>query len=193
MWVVQPPNSNETTPLFHRFGGHAHAVGFSLPSDSLPLLRARISTYATPRLTGPLLAPALAYDAELPLTSINPELFTWIGRCAPFGIGNTEPIFLTRNATLAAPIRLIKERHICLQLSHAGAQTHPTISALGWSRGPAETSSWAARCARLNLGQGSTVDILYRLKKNTGPYSNGHPDGLELELCDLRSTAASQP
>jgi single-stranded-DNA-specific exonuclease len=187
---VEKPATGSPTPLLHRFGGHAHAVGFSLPSDSLPLLRARISAYAMPRLTAPLLSPALDYDAEIALTSINPDLFLWIGRCAPFGIGNTEPIFLTRNATLAAPIRLIKEKHICLQLTHAGAQTHPTISALGWSRGPAETSSWAARCARLNLGQGSTVDILYRLKKNTGPYSNGHPDGLELELCDLRPAPA---
>jgi single-stranded-DNA-specific exonuclease len=175
-------------PLFHRFGGHAHAVGFSLASDRLPLLRARISEYATPRLTGPMLAPALDYDAEIALTCITPDLYAWIGRCAPFGIGNSEPVFLTRNATLAAPVRPIKDKHICLLLTQNNGQI--PISALGWSRGLLETSSWAARCARLTLGQGSTVDILYRLKQNTGPYSNGNPDGLELELCDLRPAVA---
>jgi single-stranded-DNA-specific exonuclease len=187
-------------PLFHRFGGHAHAVGFSLASDRLPLLRARISAYATPRLTGPLLAPALDYDAEIALTSINPELFTWIGRCAPFGIGNPEPVFLTRNATLAAPVRLIKDRHVCLLLTQTDGQIDgqvqtkdaAAVSALGWSRGPSESSSWAARCARFGLDKGSTVDILYCLKQNAGPYPNGNPDGLELELCDLRPGVAPQ-
>jgi single-stranded-DNA-specific exonuclease len=205
---VEPPQSPvETTPLFHRFGGHAHAVGFSLPSASLPELRARISAYAEPLLTSPLLVPPREYDAELTLAGITSELFAWIARLAPFGIANPEPIFLTRNATLAAPVRLIKERHICLQLTQPepGVQKKnlPTISALGWSRGASiasnsasngtesgasnaatksDPSSWPARCARLGLAQGSAIDILYRLKQSTGPYAGG----LELELCDLR-------
>jgi single-stranded-DNA-specific exonuclease len=144
-----------------------------------------------------MLAPALDYDAEIALACINAELYAWIGRCAPFGIGNSEPVFVTRSATLAAPVRLIKDKHVCLLLTQTDVQVHtengPTIPALGWSRGPSESSSWAARCARLNLGQGSIVDILYRIKQNTGPYGNVNPDGLELELCDLRPAAAPQP
>ena len=97
-------------PLFHRFGGHAHAVGFSLPSDRLPLLRARMKAYAAAHLTGPLLVPQLEYDAELSLAEITPELMAWVARLAPFGMGNPEPVFLTRDATLAAPVRLIQER-----------------------------------------------------------------------------------
>ena len=34
--------------LFTRFGGHAHAVGFSLPSDRVELLRARMQRYGAP-------------------------------------------------------------------------------------------------------------------------------------------------
>jgi single-stranded-DNA-specific exonuclease len=30
--ITAPMPSPIPTPLFHRFGGHAHAVGFSLPS-----------------------------------------------------------------------------------------------------------------------------------------------------------------
>ena len=96
-------------PLFHRFGGHAHAVGFSLPSDRLrPAARAH-GSYAASRLTAALLVPQFDYDAELTLAEITPRLFAWIARCAPFGIGNPEPIFLTRTLTLAAPVRLIQE------------------------------------------------------------------------------------
>jgi len=177
-------------PLFHRFGGHAHAVGFSLPSDRLPLLRARMKAYASTHLTPALLAPRLDYDAELTLAEIAPQLMAWIARLAPFGIGNPEPVFLTRNVTLAAPARLIQEKHISLQLMQNAARqpSNPAaIQALGWSR---DAMGWPARCNRLGLGKGSVVDVLYRLRHNTGPYASQQFSGLELELCDLRPASA---
>jgi single-stranded-DNA-specific exonuclease len=183
-WEYDLPNPS--APLFHRFGGHAHAVGFSLPTSSLPELRARMSTYAAAFLTAPLLIPTLDYDAELTLADIAPSLFTWLNCLAPFGQQNSEPIFLTRGATLAAPIRLIQEKHIALQLTQSN-QANP-ISALGWSR--SSSDPWPIRCASLNLIQGSTIDLLYRLKQNTGSYASPHHGGLELELCDIRPAVA---
>jgi single-stranded-DNA-specific exonuclease len=173
-------------PLFHRFGGHAHAVGFSLPSDRLPLLRARMKSYAAAHLSGSLLVPQIDYDAELSLAEITPELMAWVARLAPFGVGNPEPVFLTRNATLAAPIRLIQEKHVALQLmqsSPRGQSDPAAIPALGWSRDPL---GWPARCTRLALAKGSVVDVLYRLRHNTGRYASPQFGGLELELAGLR-------
>jgi single-stranded-DNA-specific exonuclease len=182
--------ADPATPLFHRFGGHAHAVGFSLPSASLPQLRARIHAYAPPRLTTELLIPQLDYDAELSLSDITLELLDWLNRCAPFGIGNPEPVFCTRNAILAAPPRMIQDRHICLQLTQPGLAANPqasspapAIPALGWSRGPL---SWPAHCTALALQAGSAVDILYRIRRNTGPYASRQLDGLEIELRALQ-------
>jgi single-stranded-DNA-specific exonuclease len=37
--------------LFTRYGGHSHAVGFSLPSERVPELRAHLDQYARARLT----------------------------------------------------------------------------------------------------------------------------------------------
>jgi len=177
-------------PLFHRFGGHAHAVGFSLPSASLPLLRYRIHNYATARLNRSLLAAPLVYDAELALADLTPALFTWIERLAPFGIGNPEPVFLTRGAVLAAPARLIQDRHVCLQLrqiadGYAEPSPAPSIPALGWSRGPL---NWAALCSPLTPG--SAVDVLYCIRHNSGPYASPNYGGLELELLALRPHGA---
>jgi single-stranded-DNA-specific exonuclease len=168
--------------LFHRFGGHAHAVGFSLPSASLPLLRARMKSYAASLLTTALLIPEVSYDAELSLADLTPNLAAWIARCAPFGIGNPEPIFLMRNATLAAPVRFIQEKHVRLQLTQSG----PAIPALAWSRGP---TNWPALCAGLGLAKGSVIDILFRIRHNTGPYAGPHFGGLELELKALQLAA----
>lgn len=184
--ITAANTADPSTPLFNRFGGHAHAVGFSLPSTSLPLLRARMHAYSATRLTTELLVPQLEYDAEIALSEITPDLFTWIARCAPFGIGNAEPIFRTRGLILSAPVRTIKDQHVSLQLSQSphtpGQPAPPAIPALGWSRGP---SNWLATCA--GLVPGSIVDILYRIRHNTGPYAGRHFGGLELELRALQA------
>jgi single-stranded-DNA-specific exonuclease len=207
--ITAADSADPAAHLFNRFGGHAHAVGFSLASERLPLLRARMKDYASTHLTPALLVPRLDYDAELSLSEITPEMMAWVARLAPFGIGNPEPVFLTRGVTLAAPIRIIQEKHIALQLmqrdplqqesssqesekpqSRPRGQSSPAaIPALGWSR---DAIGWPARCNRIALAKGSVVDVLYRLRHNTGPYASSQFGGLELELADLRPASAPQ-
>jgi len=172
--VHEADGDNDT--LFTRFGGHAHAVGFSMPSERMALLRERMQFYGASRLTETILASTLSCDAELQLCDLTQNFFDWLTRCEPFGIGNREPIFITRGLTLTAPVRYIKEKHICLQLEKAGEPLR--FSALGWSR----SIDWPARAAAMALDKGSQVDIAYRLKAKTNPQF----PGLELELIDLR-------
>jgi single-stranded-DNA-specific exonuclease len=162
--------------LFTRFGGHAHAVGFSLPSSRLELLRERMQQHGAELLTGPMLMPPLEYDAEVRLDDLTQNFFEWLTRCGPFGIGNPETVFMTRGVSLTAPVRTIKERHICLQLQTEGESLR--FSALGWSRGV----DWAARSLEMALKAGSRVDVVYRLKAKTNPQF----PGLELELIEMR-------
>jgi single-stranded-DNA-specific exonuclease len=162
--------------LFTRFGGHAHAVGFSMPSDRMNLLRKRMQFYGSTRLTENLLAPPLQCDTTVQLGDLTRGFFDWLTRCEPFGIGNREPIFVTSNLTITAPVRFIKEKHICLQLQKAGETVR--FSALGWSRG----IDWAARCTEMALDKGSLVDVAYLLKAKSNPQF----PGLELELVDIR-------
>jgi single-stranded-DNA-specific exonuclease len=162
--------------LFTRFGGHAHAVGFSLPSERVALLRARMQRHGASLLTGPMLTPDMECDAEVSLSDLTQDFYDWLMRCAPFGIGNREPVFVTRGVTLTAEVRLIKEKHVCLQLRHEGETVR--FSALGWSR----SMNWTERCKDLELREGSRVDIAYRLKAKSNPQF----PGLELEMVDLR-------
>lgn len=164
--------------LFTRFGGHAHAVGFSLPSDRVENLRSGMRSYGAPLLNETILTPPLECDAEVLLRDLTPAFFDWLMRCGPFGIGNREPVFVTHKVTLLSDVRLIKEKHVCLQLYQEDESLR--FSALGWSRG----TDWVARCAEMSLRRGSIVDIAYRLKAKTNPQ---YP-GLELELFDLNLT-----
>ncbi len=162
--------------LFTRFGGHAHAVGFSMPSDRMDLLRERMQLYGSTRLTETVLTPPLKCDAEVLLGDLTREFFDWLQRCEPFGIGNREPVFVTRGLRLTAPVRFIKEKHVCIQLEKAGEPLR--FSALGWSR----SFDWPARCTEIALDKGSLIDVAYRLKTKSNPQF----PGLELELVDIR-------
>jgi single-stranded-DNA-specific exonuclease len=172
-------NAEIDTPgtLFTRFGGHAHAVGFSLPSDRMDILRERMQLYGSTRFTETMLLPPLHCDAEVLFSDLTQNFFDWLTRCEPFGIGNREPIFVTRGLTLTAPVRLIKEKHICLQLEKSGEPLR--FSALGWSRG----IDWPSRCTELALDKGSQIDAAYRIKAKSNPQF----PGLELELVSIRT------
>jgi len=105
--------------LFTRFGGHSHAVGFSLPAANLPQLRARLDDYARSRLTLADFEPSLNFDAELSLDQVTPEFFNLLQRLEPFGVGNPQPVFTARDVRLMASPRVMKDKHVKLKLSPA--------------------------------------------------------------------------
>jgi single-stranded-DNA-specific exonuclease len=174
--------------LFTRFGGHAHAVGFTLPSALLPELRTHLDGYARSRLTLADFEPTLNFDAEVPLDQITPELFQSVCRLEPFGMGNPEPVFAARDVRLMAPPRVMKDRHVKLRVaasavndgsatgkSNVDWRKSVSFNALGWNL--------AERFQKSQLIPGDTFDIAFTLEHND------HPDfgGLELSLKDFQA------
>ncbi|MFP5230466.1 MAG: single-stranded-DNA-specific exonuclease RecJ [Acidobacteriota bacterium] len=154
--------------IFTRFGGHAHAVGFSLPADRVEDLRARLTEYSAGRLRDEDLGNPLECHAELQLDQITPQLFTWLRRLEPYGMGNEEPVFVARNVRVVAPPFFMKEKHVRLRVNQGA-----TFSAVGWNL--------AARVRELNLGPDAVIDLAWRLREND------HPEfgGLELEIAGI--------
>jgi single-stranded-DNA-specific exonuclease len=163
--------------LFTRFGGHAHAVGFSLPSANVPELRARLTAYAEQHLSAQDRIPELRCAAETTLDQINPALMQWIARMEPLGMGNPGPMFVARNLLLNAAPRVLKEKHIRLRVAVHGRA--PAWNALGWHM--------ASLADELQLAAGSRVDVVFRLRENE------HPDfgGTELEMADMRTSGSA--
>jgi single-stranded-DNA-specific exonuclease len=159
--------------LFTRFGGHAHAVGFSLPSDRVPELRERLTAWAAAHLREEDLGNPLECHAELPLDAVTPELFTWLCRLEPFGMGNEEPVFVARNVRVTAPPQIMKEKHVRLRVAQGR-----TFSAVGWGM--------AGRIRELGIGPESVVQLAYRLRHND------HPEygGLELEIAGIEPASS---
>src|SRR5258705_6569476 len=111
--------------LFTRYGGHSHAVRFSLPSVRVPELRAHLDQYARMRLTPADFEPVLDLDAEINLDQVTPDLFQALERLEPFGQGNPEPIFAAKAVRLMAPPKILKDKHVKLKLS--AAITHASL------------------------------------------------------------------
>ncbi len=103
--------------LFTRFGGHAFAVGFALPDAALPELKRRLRVYTAEHLAAREPERLLRIHAELPLDRITPVLAGWLRKLEPLGHGNPEPVFVARNVRIAIPPRIMKDRHLCLELA----------------------------------------------------------------------------
>ncbi len=165
--------------LFTRFGGHAFAVGFALPAAAIPELKRRLGLCAEERLAGREPERLLRIHAELPLDRITPVLAGWLRKLEPLGHGNPEPIFVARNARLISAPRVMKERHLRLEVAQQSTpgqeDSHATraIRAIGWNL--------ASQIPALGLVQGSRIDLAYRIRENT------HPDfgGLEVEIVGI--------
>jgi single-stranded-DNA-specific exonuclease len=157
--------------LFTRFGGHAHAVGFSLPSERVEELRERLCRYAAQHLSEEDLGGPLECDAVLPLDRVTPAVLSWLKRLEPMGMGNTEPVFLAQNVRVAAAPRYMKDKHVRLQLAQGAHRGN--LPALGWN--------WAERVQQMQIEEGNVVHLAYKLRENE------HPEygGLELEIAGI--------
>src|SRR5260221_11228340 len=105
--------------LFSRYGGHAHAVGFALPSANVEKLRQHLDGYARARLTPADFEPQLEFDRELPIREITPELHQPLLLLEPFGVENPRPVFAAREVRLMAPPQAVKEKHVRLRVAPA--------------------------------------------------------------------------
>ncbi len=175
--------------LFTRFGGHAFAVGFAMPAAALPELRRRLRAYAEEHLAARRPEKLLRIHAELPLDRITPVLAGWLRKLEPLGHGNPEPIFLARKVRLAVPPRVMKDRHLRLELvQEPNGSAASSVAVNGSSCSTVRAVGWgmAERVAALGLTQGSLIDVAYRIREND------HPEygGLEAEIVGMELAGA---
>jgi single-stranded-DNA-specific exonuclease len=162
--------------LFTRYGGHAHAVGFSLPSERIDELRTRLDLYARHRLTPEDLIPVLEAEAEIELSGINSELIQTVQRMEPFGVGNREPMFIARHLRVLLPPKVLKDKHAKMRVGQTNGKAM-RFDAMAWRM--------AERIAAEGILANDSIDLAFTLDENT------HPDfgGIELRVCDFKKSA----
>lgn len=167
----------ECADLFEKFGGHSHAAGLTIKRECIPELRRRLNEHAASCLSPEDLMPVLAVDGELPVDSITLGLAEELRVLEPFGAGNPRPVFVSRDLRLIAEPRVIKEKHLKLQLAGANGRA---LEAIWW--GGVEESDGQT------LKADARIELAYTIEPNTWHGTRR----LQLVVKDLKKVSGSE-
>jgi single-stranded-DNA-specific exonuclease len=153
--------------LFTHFGGHDYACGFSLERRNLDLLRERLAAqFAT--LDASLFRREARVDAALPFAAIDAEFLAAHEMLQPFGAGNPQPLFMTRNAMVLTTRTFAPD---CSELTLEDGSGRAT--AVLWP---------SAQALAAQLAPGARADLLFHVEPDA--YA---PSGARLEIVDART------
>ena len=95
-----------------QFGGHHQAAGLTLRPEQLSAFRKRFDEVCRELLPLEQRQKELLIDAELGIQEITPKFMKVLEQFSPFGFGNREPLFVSKECSLSGKPRLLKERHV---------------------------------------------------------------------------------
>jgi single-stranded-DNA-specific exonuclease len=163
---------NRCAPLLIRYGGHAMAAGLTVARERFLQLRERLFADAAARLHAELLSQTIQVEAVASLNDCKPSLHQEVQMLAPFGVGNPEPVFLTREAEVLSAEAFGKDsRHLRLRLRDGTA----TAEAMAFDKAQAVP----------HLTRGRRIDLLYTVDCRRWEGL----DRIQLRLRDLRPAA----
>ncbi|MBQ7469134.1 MAG: single-stranded-DNA-specific exonuclease RecJ [Pseudobutyrivibrio sp.] len=150
--------------VFTKFGGHPMAAGVSLPTEKVDELRDRLN--ANCKLTEDDMQEVIKIDCDMPLSYISEGLVDSIDMLAPFGTGNTKPLFALKNVEIKGASFMGKEGQF-LRLN-VGTEVGGNMTALLFRNVPEFQEAVSAKYGddtlqRLFSGNTSDVkmDIIY--------------------------------
>jgi len=149
--ITKAIHSQEKLLVAH--GGHPMAAGFSIEEKNIFQFQKNLEEIAESEISNEDLKPKIKIDKEISLSQINNSLMEIIKEFAPFGVGNSEPLFLTRNLMIADLKRVGKEsQHLRLTLKDK--ENNFLLGVLF----DASTKSF---------NRGDIVEIVYNIRENT--------------------------
>lgn len=102
-------------------GGHPMAAGFTLETSRIEELKALMLAHAAKIISADILERVLSVDLEINFNQIAVELYSKMHDLAPYGVGNPEPLFISRKVKIEG-LRLVgrDNKHVKLQISQNG-------------------------------------------------------------------------
>lgn len=102
-------------------GGHPMAAGFSIETKNLDGFKIALFKKAEEMVSSKLFNKELLIDLELDLKYLSLDLLQEIDKLAPFGMGNPQPVFMTKNVSVLRTNRVGKDNaHMQLLLEKDG-------------------------------------------------------------------------
>ena len=97
-------------------GGHAMAAGISVHEDKMDEFRQGFVKYVSENVSEEDRRPRLHLDVEIDFSVLSLEFLNSYELLQPFGSGNPEPMFMTREVYLTEPPTELKNHHLKLSM-----------------------------------------------------------------------------
>jgi single-stranded-DNA-specific exonuclease len=154
-----------------KYGGHEMAAGLTIQRERFEEFQDLFRRQARALLTDDQLRPRLYLDAEVALADLHFDFLKQHETLQPFGIGNSQPLFLARGVR-PAESRVLKEKHYKFSLMQNGGGRAQQAIYFGGAQQPLPAPPW---------------DIAFQVGRNE---YNGRVT-LQLEIKALRSAEAA--
>ncbi len=121
--------------LLVNFGGHTFACGLTIRWNDVELFKQRIEEYVSRHIQPTQTVPTLNADATINFSDINRRMLHDLKRFAPFGPGNTKPVFITNEVYDFGTSKVVgrQQEHLKLELVDSNSPTVMNGIAFGLS------------------------------------------------------------
>lgn len=143
--------------LLEQYGGHKYAAGLTMKIENIPAFIEKFEEIVSNTIHINSLQQEIEIEAELNLIEFNPKFYRILKQFAPFGPGNTKPVFISSNVQLAGDMRVVGK-----QISN-----HLKFSIV-------QNGSYVFDCIAYGLGHyyeklqdAKSFDICYSIEENT--------------------------
>jgi single-stranded-DNA-specific exonuclease len=157
--------------LLIKFGGHPQAAGISIRPENLVKFSQKMTQLIEKELAKKEINFNISVDSEIKTDDINWELITQLKKMEPFGVGNEEPILVTRNLVIKEINRIGNDKkHLKLWLKPKNSPK--ILEAIGFSL--------ASKFPKLK--KSDKIDIVFNLQENEW---NGQKK-IQLNIIDIK-------
>ena len=165
----------ECEDLLEQFGGHKYAAGMSLNLENVDAFRLKFEEVVAARIEEHQLTPKLNIDLEIDLDRITPKFMSLLKQFGPFGPGNMNPVFVSRNL-IAEDTRTMGADNSHLRFKPKQQDVlHSMVQAVAFKMGRLYSE----------LITGKTFDLAYTIEEN---YWKGKVY-LQLNVKDIKFTS----
>ena len=122
--------------LLEHFGGHKYAAGLSMKPENVDEFRRRFEAYIREHLSVEELVPELEVDLKINFRDITAKFMRILNQFAPFGPGNSAPVFWSDNIIDAGGSRPVGgHKHLKLTVRQLGDDERNVFSGIAFQKG----------------------------------------------------------
>lgn len=164
---------NSCRDIIENFGGHTFAAGLTLKSEYIDELTERFEKWVEAHITEAQQQQHLDIDMEVKFNEITPRLFRQLKTLAPFGPGNSKPLFVSRRIKDQGNSRLVGRDNEHIRIEAVDPTTGFTHNGIAFNQ-----------ASKLDIiKSGKPFDLVYTVEENT--YSNNN---IQLLIKDIKES-----